>query len=161
VSDIVRGGGYLLGMLAPLVFLLGGCGVGECGGAGGASDVCPPPLYGHAEVEGRALRSDGSPLAGKQVYVSCGDIVGASDDTTDHEGRFNVRLGYGVADTLLYPLPPRNPDGLFEVTCNASLRLPGDVVLRQDGFGVRFMPTREAVVPTVVELRQSAAIAQR
>jgi hypothetical protein len=58
-------------------------------------------------------------------------------------------------------VPPRNPDGSFEVTCNASLRLPADVVLRQDGFGVRFMPNREAVVPTLVELRQSAATAQR
>jgi hypothetical protein len=157
----VRGRCYLLCILAPVLFLLGGCGVGECGGAGGVGDVCPPPLYGHAEVTGRALRSDWSPLAGKQVYVSCGDVIGGLDDITDAEGRFDVRLGYGVADTVLYPFPPRNLDGSFEVSCNASLRLPGDVVLRQDAFVVRFMPKREAVVPTVVELRESVAQAQR
>ena len=160
MSGIV-GARSLPSLLAPVLFALLGCRAGECGGAGGVSDVCPPPQYGHAEVEGRALRGDGSPLAGKQVYVSCGDVVGALDDITDGEGRFDVRLGYGVADTLLYPFPPRNPDGSFEVICSASLRLPGDVVLRQDGFGVRFMPNREDVVPTTVELRETSSQAQR
>lgn len=33
--------------------LLSSCGgSGDCGGIGGASDVCPPPVYGSAEVNG-------------------------------------------------------------------------------------------------------------
>lgn len=145
------------GLAALVTLVLASCNnYGSCGGAAGSSDVCPPPVYGYGAVEGRALQSDGSPLARKQVYVSCGPVAGALDDSTDSQGRYHVLFGYGVFDTLLYPFPPRNTDGSFELSCDASLRLPGDVVLRANGFGVRFMPTRDAVVPTVVDLREEA-----
>jgi hypothetical protein len=143
----------LLPLLAFSAAFLPGCETGSCGGAGGSSDVCPPPAYGYAQVDGRAVRSDGSPIALKQVYVACGDVVGAYDDVTDAQGQFRVWPVYAVSDTLLYPFPPRAADGSFELSCRASLRLAHDLILVADPLAVRFAPTRAAIVPTTTELR--------
>ena len=138
--------------LSPL--LLAGCESGECGGSAGSSSVCPPPIYGYAVVQGQALRSDGSPIAGKQAYVGCGDPVGAYNDRTDAQGHFEVRPLYGVHDTLSYPLPARHADGSFDVSCQANLQLASDQIIRKDPLVVRFAPTPQAVVPTTMELRE-------
>jgi hypothetical protein len=100
------------------------------------------------------LHGDGSTVADQQVYVSCADPVGAYDDMTDDHGRFEVRPVYVVADTLLYPFPPRQPDGSFDITCQASARVANDQVIRQGPFAVRFTPTRGGVVATTTELRE-------
>jgi hypothetical protein len=136
------------------LLLLGSCDDGGCGGSGGASDVCPPPSYGYAVVRGQALWSDGSPIAGKQAYVGCGDAVGAYNDRTDDQGRFEVRPVYAVADTVLYPFPPRNADGSFDLSCQANLQVAHDLILRRDPLLVRFAPTLESVTPTTTELRE-------
>ena len=137
--------------------LIASCERGSCGGSAGSSDVCPPPTYGYAAVQGQALRSDGSPIADKQLYVGCGDVIGAYDDWTDDEGHFEVRPVYAVDDTLLYPFPPRHADGSFDVSCQANLRVAHDLVIRKDPLVVRFAPTREAVVPTATELREEGS----
>jgi hypothetical protein len=139
-----------------LLLLLVGCDGGGCGGAGGTSTVCPPPSYGYALVRGQALWSDGSPIVGKQAYVGCGDAVGAYNDTTDDQGRFEVRPVYAVADTVLDPFPPRNVDGSFDLSCQANLQVAHDLILRQDPLVVRFAPTLETVMPTTTELREGA-----
>jgi hypothetical protein len=136
------------------LFTVAGCEVGSCGGSAGASDVCPPAVYGYGLVWGQVLRSDGSPAAGKQTYVSCGDVVGSWDARTDADGRFEVRPVYAVMDTLLYPFPPREPNGSFDLSCQAGLLLAQDLVIRKNPLVVRFTPTREAVVTTTVELRE-------
>ena len=143
----------LLPMLASSAAVLSSCGTGSCGGAGGSSDVCPPPAYGYAQVNGRAVRDDGTPIARQQVYVACGDVVGAYDDATDAQGQFRVWPVYAVFDTLLYPFPPRAADGSFELSCRASMRLAHDLILVTDPLAVRFAPTRAAIVPTTTELR--------
>jgi len=54
---------HILPTASPLLALLvAGCGGGTCGGAGGASDVCPPPIYGYAVVRGQVLRSEVRPV---------------------------------------------------------------------------------------------------
>ena len=146
---------HFLRLASPLgSCLVASCGGGTCGGAAGASDVCPGPTYGYAVVRGQALHSDGSPIPGRQANVGCGDVVGAYDDLTDANGYFEVRPVYAVADTVLYPFPPRQADGGFDLNCQASLQLAQDRVLRKDPLVVRFAPTREAVVPTTAELRE-------
>jgi hypothetical protein len=148
---------HLLSLCSPVwVLLLASCDGGGCGGAAGASEVCPPPSYGYALVRGQALWSDGSPIAGKQAYVGCGDVVGAYDDTTDDQGRFEVRPIYAVADTMLYPFPPRNTDGSFDLSCQANLQVAHDLILRRDPLVVRFAPTIETIMATTTELREGA-----
>ena len=137
--------------------LLSSCaGGGDCGGMGGDGMFCPPPASGFAQINGRALRSDGSPVVGKQAYVSCGDVVGAYNDGTDAAGNFEVRPVYAVMDTLLYPYPPRAADGSFTLSCRAHLQLASDNLLVQDPLEVRFAPSAADIVPTVVELREPA-----
>lgn len=138
------------------LFLLASCDDGGCGGAAGADDVCPAPASGYALVRGQALWSDGSPIPGKQAYVGCGDVVGSYNDKTDDQGRFEMRPVYAVDDTVLYPFPPRNVDGSFDLSCQANMQVTHDLILRQDPLLVRFAPTLETVVPTTTELRQSA-----
>jgi hypothetical protein len=145
---------YLTGLVC---LLLAGCEGGNCGGAAGSGDVCPPPVYGYAAVDGQAFRLDGTPFVGFQVYVGCGDVVGGYDDVTDQAGRFGFRLSYAVFDTLLYPFPPRNADRSFDLTCNINLRPPGQTAIVVDEVTVRFSPERDAVVPATVELRESAS----
>ena len=147
--DALIPGGTVVALL--LVSCWGG---GDCGGIGGAGDMCPPPVSGYAQVNGRALRSDGSPIVGKQAYVGCGDVVGAYNDGTDPAGNFEVRLLYSVHDTLLYPYPPRAADGSFTISCQANLQLTSNNLLSVSPLLVRFAPTAAGVVPNVVELRE-------
>ncbi len=136
--------------------LLSSCGGGGCGGAGAASGICPPPVHGYAQVNGRALKSDGSPAAGEQAFVSCGDAIGGNSAGTNAEGRFGMPLVFAVEDTVLFPIPPRDEDGKFTVSCRAFLQLPNDVLLVHDPLPVQFAPTPGGVVPTVAELREEA-----
>jgi hypothetical protein len=117
--------------------------------------ICPPPIYGWARIEGRAVRSDGSPIAGKQAVVGCGKVVGGYSDITGTAGAFEVLLTYGVEDTLLFPFPPREADGGFAVNCRVSLELASDELLVHDALEVHFTPTRAGIVPTQVELREA------
>ena len=75
------------------------------------------------------------------------------DDVTNDQGRFVVRPGYSSNDTITVPLPPRAPDGSFDLACEANTRIRQDVVVRQP-FTAKFTPTRQAVVTTMVELRE-------
>jgi hypothetical protein len=142
--------------LAATAAILAGCEQGECGGASGSSNVCPPPVSGFARVTGRVLRSDGSPVVGKPAYVACGDVVGADNDVTDAAGHFEVRLYYAVADTTLYPFPPRAADGSFDLTCRGHLSLSSTVLITKNPLVVNFAPSPEAVVPTQTEWREGA-----
>jgi hypothetical protein len=147
-----------LSLTISLCLLLEGCEGNECGGgAAGSSDVCPPPTYGYGAVEGRAIRNDGTPFVGYQVYVNCGEVMGGIDDLTDHDGRFAMRLSYAVFDTLLYPFPPRNADRSFDLSCGINLRPVGQSAILLDSLLVRFTPDRAAVVPASVELRERAS----
>lgn len=141
-----------LGVLSALLLSCGGN--GSCDDTSG--DVCPPPTYGHARVTGTALRSDGSPIVGKEARVGCGDVVGGYSDPTNAEGRFSMSLGYAVEDTTVYPFPPRAADGSFEVSCIVFLELSSTVTLRQEAVPVRFTRSEADVVPTVVELRETS-----
>ena len=148
-------------ILVPAFAVIGGL-VAGCGGGGSCDDiaglaggtVCPPPTYAHARVTGTALRSDGSPIAGKEARLGCGDVVGEYSDLTDAQGNFEMRVPYAVEDTTLVPFPPRAADGSFELRCLVSLQLTSTVTLRQEQVAVRFTPAGAAVVPTVVELRE-------
>jgi hypothetical protein len=115
---------------------------------------CPEPPSAFAQVNGRALHSDGSPVAAKRAWAYCSGLVSAVDDQTDAAGNFEVRLYYSVGDTILDPYPPRAEDGSFTLSCRALLQLAGDDVLVEDPVVVRFSPTEAEVVPTVVELRE-------
>jgi hypothetical protein len=119
---------------------------GRCGG-GGTASVCPPPSSGFAVVEGTVVDSEGSPLSGKQVYVSCGSVVGAYDQRTNARGAFRIALTYG---SLEGP-PPLDGDGMFRLTCRVfavGLTPTGTVT-------VPFAPTRDAVIPVSVVLQES------
>jgi hypothetical protein len=135
--------------------LLSSCDSSECE-RGGMATSCPPPATGFAQVNGRALRSDGSPVVGKQANVGCGEVVGVYNDATDAEGNFEVRPVYAVNDTLLYPYPPRAADGSFTLSCRVILQLASNNLLVQDPLPVRFATAPAGVVPTVVELREAA-----
>lgn len=149
-------GSVVSGLVVGTV-LLASCIGGGCGdGGSGAGDLCPPPTYGYARVSGTALRSDGSPIAGKEARVGCGDVVGGNSDATDAAGRFSMSLGYGVEDTTLYPFPPRAADGSFDVNCIVFLELSSTVTLKQEQVPVRFTPAEADIVPTVVELRETS-----
>jgi hypothetical protein len=104
-------------------------------------------------VEGTLLFADASPAAGKTVFVNCQDDLIVASDVTDSEGRFRVPTAYSSADTILYPLPPRGPDGGFDLACNANSRVRPDVVVRQF-FMVKFAPEQQAVIATPIELRE-------
>jgi hypothetical protein len=142
--------------LAVIAGSLAGCGRGACEGAAGANDVCPPPVYGYAQVTGRVLRSDGTAVTGKPAYVACGDVVGAYSDVTDSGGHFDVRLHYAVADTLLYPFPPRAANGSFDLECTGSLSVNSSVLIVHKPLVVNFAPSQAAVVPTETEWREGA-----
>ena len=140
-----------------VALLLASCGdPGDCGETGGTATTCPPTASAFAQVNGRALRSDGSPIVGKQAYVSCGDAVGAYNDGTDAAGNFEVHLVYAVHDTVLDPYPPRAADGSFTLSCHALLELASNNLLSVSPLVVPFAPTAVAVVPIMVELREGA-----
>jgi hypothetical protein len=119
----------------------------------GVTAPCPNPIYGWARVDGFALRDDGTPVANERVLFVCPDGVGANDAATDSEGRFSVFLTYSVADTLLQPFPPRQPDGSFRVECQTSLVIAGDILATGDSFEIPFGPTENDVVRSEVALR--------
>ena len=130
--------------------MISSCGGGNCSGAGGAGMFCPEPPSGFAQLNGRALHIDGSPVAGKRAWAYCSDLVSVGDDRTDGEGNFAVRLQYSVADTVLYPYPPRAADGSFTLSCRALLQMTSSVVLVEEPVLIRFAVTEAAVVPTVI-----------
>jgi hypothetical protein len=139
-----------------LLALLGGCGGGPCdAGALGASNICPAPVYGYAHVEIIVLHADATPVVGRQAFLSCGDVVGGYGELTDRQGRFVVSPVYSVADSILYPFPPRAPDGSFQVQCGASAEIRPNIIVRET-FPLRFSPTRDAVTPSLIELREQA-----
>ena len=122
--------------------LLASCGNDDDGcKLDGVTAPCANPTYGWAQVSGFALRDDGTPVAFQRVLFVCPDGVGANDGATDAEGRFSVSLTYSVADTLLQPFPPRQPDGSFRVECQASLVIAGHVLATGDSFEIPFGPT--------------------
>jgi hypothetical protein len=120
------------------------------------SAPCPLPIYGYARVNGRALKSDGTPAAGEEAYVSCADFTVTNSNVTNPEGRFGMSVEFAGVDTMLYPIPPRDEDGRFTINCRAFLQLPNDALLVHDPLPVQFAPTPAAVVPTVAELREEA-----
>jgi hypothetical protein len=130
-----------------------------CGGNGGCSELrgldapCPPPEHGYARVEGTVLYADASPAVLVQVSVICQFPVGLNSNYTDQQGRYSVSLVYASGDTVNDPLPPRAPDGSFELPCEASSEVRHQVVVR-DSVAVRFSPSWSAVTPAVVELRE-------
>jgi len=118
---------------------------GRCG-VGGAASVCPPPSSGFAVVEGTVVNAEGSLLSGKQVYVSCGSVVGAYDQRTNARGEFRIVLTYGSPEGP----PPRDGDGMFRLTC----RVFAVGLTAVDTVVVPFAPTRDAVNPVAVALRE-------
>ncbi len=125
----------------------------------GATAPCPEPVYGWAQVDGFALSDDGTPVAGRRVLFICPDGGGGNDGPIDAEGRFSVFLTYSVADTLLHPLPPRQPDGSFRVECQGNLAIEGDILAGGETFEIPFGPTENDVAHTEVELRIPAGFA--
>ena len=132
---------------------LSACGGGSCGDSLGAGDVCPGPVYGYARVEVTVRYLDGTPAIGRQGFVNCGDVIGSYGGQTNAVGRFIVQPVYSNADTVLWPHPPRGPDGGFLVSCAVNAEVRRDVVAR-DSVVVPFAPTRQEVSPIVVELRE-------
>lgn len=121
----------------------------------GALDVCPPEPQGYATVRGTVTWADGAPLAGRTLYVSCG-AAGAYDDRTDAAGRFETHPVLAVPDTLLEPLPERNPDGSLPIRCRIIALLGSSRNEILDSLDVPFFPSRQAVVATVVTLRSDS-----
>ena len=142
---------YTVTAAGALLVLSGCAGDGDCG----PGMFCPPAIAGYAQVNGRALRSDGAPIAGKNAIVNCGGVSGTSYDETDAAGNFEVRLEYALSDALADSLP-RVPSESFTLSCQLHLSLASDNELVLDPLLVQFAPTPEGVVPEVVELREAA-----
>ena len=130
-----------------------------CGDDPGCSDFagapCPPPEHGYGRVEGTVLYADASPAVLVQVSVICQFPVGLNSNYTDQQGRYAVSLVYASGDTITNPLPPRAPDGSFELPCEASSEVRPQVMVR-DSVAVRFSRSWSAVTPSLVELREPA-----
>ncbi|HEU4681588.1 MAG TPA: hypothetical protein VFS51_07580 [Gemmatimonadales bacterium] len=130
------------------------CVGGSCGsGSLGAGDICPGPVYGYARVDGTVLYADGTPAVGKVTFVNCENDVVGYDDVTDGEGRFTVRPAYSTYDTITVPLPPRGPDGSFDLSCEANSRIRPETVVRES-LAVRFTPTQQGVITSTVQLQE-------
>ena len=146
---------YCRGLVTLLSLLTGSlhaCGRG-CGGSPAAADLCPGPVYGYARVEVTVRELDGTPAAGRQGFVSCGDVIGAYGEQTNADGRFVVEPVYSNVDTVFLPHPPRGADGSFLASCAVNAEVRRDVVAR-DSVVVPFAPTRPGVTPVVIELRE-------
>lgn len=130
-------------------------GGGSCADLAAASAPCPIPVYGYARVNGTVLDADGAPAPSKEAFVDCPDGVGRSGSLTDGEGRFAVFMEYYSSDTIIDPLPPRAPDGSFNLSCEANAGVMPEVVARESLL-IKFTPTIEAIVPSTVELRAPA-----
>jgi hypothetical protein len=133
--------------------LLASCGDDDDCGSGGATAPCPNPDYGWARVSGFVLSEDATPLPQERVLFVCPDGAGANDGMSDDEGRFSMVMTYSVADTLLQPFPPRQPDGSFRLECEARLMRASSVVARWGSFLIPFGPTEAEMVESEVELR--------
>jgi hypothetical protein len=143
------------GVAAAMIVAAVGCGGnGDCSDGAGPAAPCPLPEYGYARVEGTVLYADASPAPLVQVSVIC-QPPGLNSNYTDQQGRYSVSLVYTSGDTINDPLPPRAPDGSFELPCEASAEVRPQVVAR-DSVAVRFSPSWSAVTPSVVELREPA-----
>jgi len=136
-----------------LAGLLASCGGGDGCNGGGATAPCPPQTYGWARVTGFALTGDATPVAGERVIAVCPDGVGANESPTDADGRFSISLTYSVPDTLLQPVPPRQPDGSFRLDCRLSLMLGGDVLGAESRLEIPFGPSEAETIESAVELR--------
>jgi hypothetical protein len=144
------------GVAAGLLVAVGGCGGnGDCSDLAGAAAPCPPSEYGYARVEGTVLYADASPAVLVETIVDCQSEVGRSSNFTDQQGRYQVSLVYTSTDTVSVPLPPRAPDGSFQLPCEASAELRPQVVVRES-VDVRFSTTWSTVTPAVVDLREPA-----
>jgi hypothetical protein len=131
------------------------CGDGDSDGCGsvGSTAPCPDPTYGWAQVSGLALNADGTPVASKRMYFACFPDGGENETTTDAEGRFSVLLTYTIRDTVLQPLPPRQPDGSFIAECQGSIVGEGELLGPAASFEIPFGPTEAEIVESEVELR--------
>ena len=131
------------------------CNDGDGGGCGSVDSTapCPKPAYGWAQVSGFALNEDGTPLSGQRLYFHCFPDGGENETTTDAEGRFSVLLTYTITDTVLQPLPPRQPDGSFSAECQGSIVLEGELLAPGVSFEIPFGPTQAEIVESEVELR--------
>lgn len=145
----------------PIVLLavVTGCWRGGCDSGPAGADVCPGPTYGYARVEGTLHQFDGTPAVNRQVFVSCGDAIGAYSDHTDGAGRFAVQPVYGSVDTILFPHPPRDAAGNFLVTCAVGGEVRYDVFVR-DSAVVPFAPTRAGMTTVHVSLAEPAPTQQ-
>jgi hypothetical protein len=145
-----------VGAAVAMIVAAAGCGGnGDCSDLGGAAAPCPPPEHGHARVEGTVLYADATPAVLVQVVVICESPVGLNTSYTDQQGRYAVSLVYASGDTINQPLPPRAPDGSFEVACEATSEVKPQVVARES-VAVKFTLPESAIAPTVVELREPA-----
>jgi hypothetical protein len=140
-------------LLALLTGSINACGGGTCGDALGAGDICPGPVYGYARVEVTVRQLDGTSAAGRQGFVSCGDVIGSYGDLTNAAGRFVVEPVYANFDTLFSPHPPRADDGGFLVNCGVYAEVRRDV-FAQDSVAVPFAPTRVEIRSIAIELRE-------
>jgi hypothetical protein len=129
------------------------CGDGDGCGSGGTTAPCPDPTYGWARVSGFALNADGTRVAGERLYFQCFPDGGTNETTTDAEGRFSVFLTYTIRDTLLQPLPPRQPDGSFIAECQGSVVGAGELLGPGGSIEIPFGPTEAEIVESEVELR--------
>jgi hypothetical protein len=111
-------------------------------------------------VDGTLHQLDGTPAVNRQVFVSCGDVIGGYGDHTDGAGRFSVQPVYSNADTILFPHPPRDAAGNFLVRCGVGGELRYNVFVR-DSAVVPFAPTRAGVTAVQVSLVESASTEQR
>jgi hypothetical protein len=145
-----RGSATLLTLLTGSIL---SCGGGSCGDVLAVGDVCPSPVYGYARVAVTVLQLDGTPAAGRQGFVNCGDVVGSYGDLTNSAGQFVAEPVYSNFDTLFSPHPPRTPDGGFLVNCRVNAEVRRDV-FASDSVAVPFAPTRIGVTPIAVELRE-------
>ena len=137
-------------------FIVACDGGGSCADvAGGASAPCPIPVYGYARVNGTVLDAGGAPVAGTQAVVACERSEFGFADATDSEGRFAIFMEYESHDTIAAPLPPREADGSFNLSCEANSTVAPDVVARES-LTVHFTPTIQAIIPSTVELRAPA-----
>ena len=132
---------------------LASCGDGDGCGSVGSTAPCPKPTYGWARVSGIALNEDGTPVASKRMYFQCFPDGGENETTTDPGGRFSVLLTYTISDTLLQPLPPRQPDGSFTAECQGSVVLEGNLISPGGSLEITFGPTEAEIVESEVELR--------
>ena len=151
----MRSASYYALITGCALLALSSCGPGgDCG----PGMICPSPIAGYAQVNGRALRTDGTPIAEKNAIVNCGGVSGTSYGVTDAAGNFEVRLQYSLDDTLADPHPPLVPGESFTLSCQLHLSIASDNELVVDPLLVQFAPAQADVVPTVAELREAAPV---